>query len=70
MFCLCLCTVCASGFLKDQKRAMDGLKLKLQKIVSYQVGAGNPTWVLWKNCQCSELPSLSPAIFKIDFGKV
>jgi hypothetical protein len=40
--------------LRDQKRISDPLGLKLQTAVHPHVGAGDQTWVLWKNSQCSQ----------------
>ena len=36
-----------------QEEALGPLKLELQAIVSYHMGAGNQTWVLYKSSQCS-----------------
>ena len=38
---VCMFTMCKSGALGDQKRALDPLKLELQTVVSCCVGAGN-----------------------------
>lgn len=34
---------------KGQKRTLDPLKLELQMVVSYHVGGGNRTQVLWES---------------------
>jgi hypothetical protein len=36
-----------------QERALDPLELELWVLVESHVVAGNRTWVLWKNTQCS-----------------
>lgn len=47
MFCLhtCLNTICVSGALRGQKRALDLLQLELQTFMSHYVGARNWTRV-------------------------
>lgn len=49
----------------EPEESMDPLELELQVVVICQVGAGNPTQVLWKNNQFSEpLSNLSsPYLF-------
>ena len=43
---LCQHTMCMH--YGGQKKALDPLGLELQTVVSYHVGAGNPTQILWK----------------------
>ena len=42
------------GIQGGQKRVLDPRELKLQRVVSYHVGGGNRTWVLWKSSQCAQ----------------
>lgn len=44
-------------FHGGQKRALDGLKLVLQVVVSHFVGSGNQTWVFCKSGKCCWLLS-------------
>jgi hypothetical protein len=37
----------------NQERALDTMELVLQKLVSYDMGAGNQTLVVYKNRKCS-----------------
>lgn len=46
---VCMCTTCVPGAVESQRRALDALKLKLQRVLSLFVGAGNRTCVLCKN---------------------
>lgn len=64
----CLPTACpwttfVSGAYRVHTRTLDFLELELQSIVSYKVGAGNWTWILWESSKCplslSHLFSLS-----------
>lgn len=50
-FCLhvCMGVACVSSARGDEKRKSNLLKLQLQVLVSYQVGAGNQIQVLYKN---------------------
>lgn len=41
------------GALRGQKKASDPLKLEFQVVMSYCMGAGNLSWVLWKSSQYS-----------------
>ena len=50
---VCMCPMHMFGGLRGQKKAWDSLELELQMLVSCHVGAGNQTWILWKNSQCS-----------------
>ena len=52
-----ICVPWVSSSHGGQKRASDPLKLELQTIVSYHMGAGNQTCVLCKSSQCSSLLS-------------
>ena len=51
--CVCICTMCMPGVLRDQKRELNHLKLELQMVVSCYVDAGNQTWVFCKSSKCS-----------------
>lgn len=44
---------CAYGALVSQERALDPFKLKLQTVVSHQVGDGNCSHLPYKTSQCS-----------------
>ena len=48
-----VCTPHACSAHGSQKRASNLLEFKLLLVMSYCVGTGNPTWVLWKRSQCS-----------------
>lgn len=41
------------GALRGQKKASDALKLELQVVMSYCMGAGNLSWVLWRSSKYS-----------------
>lgn len=56
----CLC-VCLSG-AQDVQRGMDFLGLEMHTVMSFHVGAGNPTRTLWKSSQFSYLPTQPPAL--------
>lgn len=48
--------ICASqecSALRSQKKASDPLELSLQMVMSYHVGSGSCTQVLWKSSQLS-----------------
>ena len=47
------CTSCACTSCGGQKGLSYPVELKLQMLVSHHIGAGNGTWGLWKNIQCS-----------------
>lgn len=46
---LCMPTFCVPGVQKDQKKVLDPLQMKLQRVVTHHVCAGNWTPVLWKS---------------------
>lgn len=60
-----LCTTCMPDTCGGQKKASDTLKLELQTAVSYYVGVGNETWVVWKRRTAE--PSLLS--FSLNFEK-
>lgn len=46
-----MCTMCVPGVQRDQKKALDSLKVKLETVVlvSSYVGPGNQVWSLQKS---------------------
>lgn len=61
-----VCSLCACRAWGSQKRALGPLDLPLEMVVSYQVGDGSQTKVLWNSSQCSyrtSHPSSPPLIF-------
>ena len=56
--CMSLCVLCVwrCSWRPEGTRP---LELELERIVSYYVGAGNWTWVLWKNSQVLLTPESS-----------
>jgi hypothetical protein len=48
--------------LSSEFRSQNTLKLKLQRVVSWLVGAGDGTCVLWKSRVLTADPSLQPSI--------
>lgn len=50
--CVCMCLMCLSCGLEDQKAVSETLDLELQMVVSYHLGVGKQTQVLLKN-KCS-----------------
>lgn len=50
---LCLCTMFMPDAHGGQKRVLSPLKLELQTVASWHMGAGNGAWFLWKSSQHS-----------------
>lgn len=84
VFCLCVYmhSMWVPSAHRDQKRAFNPLKLELQMIVNFHVGAGNKTQILWRaasipNCWAISLamnlnfwyPCLKFLIAKIPCGE-
>lgn len=63
-----LCTLCLSG-AQDIQREMDFLGLEIHLVMSFHMGAGNPTCILWKSSQFSKLPTQPPALVLNRFKK-
>lgn len=45
-----MCTMCAPGALRGQKRALDSQELEIKTFV----GAANPSWIFCKSNKCSK----------------
>ena len=50
--CLSVCIPCVCCARGGQKKALDSPEIGIMVVVRLHVGAGNRTWVLWKN-KCS-----------------
>lgn len=58
-YCTCGCITCVPGALRGQERTLNALKLELQTILSYCVGAGNQILAPQSELLTAE-PSISP----------